>query len=335
MRNEEASIGRCLDSLIRQEYPSDRLEIVVADGASEDTTRDIVRQKAAAAAVAIRLLENPDRLTPYGLNQGISAARGSYVMIMSGHAEAQLDTVRTAVSKLQHEGLRVAGVGGRIRPVSSTYVGRVISAVRTTPLGCGLSPYRYATRARYVETIAYGIYRREIFDRVGAFDVNLTRNQDNELNARIVRAGYRLIFTPEIVVTYHSRSSLHSTARQLYQYGWWKPAEYSKDWANFRIVDLVPLAFVLGLPLVLALPRWVPALASLRTAVLTAYMTIVLVDIVMVGRRDGWSLTPLVPLVLLTVHTSIGIGELVGAASTLLLAKGSIRQHSSTSDQAQ
>ena len=188
-RNEVKYIAACLDSVLANDYPKERLEVLVVDGMSEDGTRAVV-ERYARTCPFIRLVDNPRRVTPAALNLGIASARGSAIMIMGAHAAYPSGYISELVTWLRHSG--ADAVGGRCvtRPGRESVTGRAIAAAVSHPFGIGNSHFRTgAAEPRWVDTVPFGCYRRDVFERVGVFDEELVRNQDDEFNHRILRQG--------------------------------------------------------------------------------------------------------------------------------------------------
>ena len=176
VRNEERHIAACLDALLAQDYPRDRLEILVMDGGSTDRTREMAASFADGDK-RVKVLDNPEQIAASAFNHGIRAARGDYVGVMSGHAIPALDYVRQAVSALHETG--AWAVGGKILRQGRTPLQRGIALATSSPFGVGNAAHNYASVAREAETVFPGMWPRDVFDRVGWFDTTLVRNQDD------------------------------------------------------------------------------------------------------------------------------------------------------------
>lgn len=239
-RNEEAHIGACLAALAGQDS-AELIEIIVADGMSEDATTVVVAEWAAKDS-RVRLIENPGRVTPDGLNAGIRAAKGEVVGVMSAHAVPRPDYVRRALATLART--NAWAVGGRIDRLAASATQRAIARVTSSPYGVGNGAHNYATQAGPVETVFPGMWPRWVFDRVGMFDAELVRNQDDELSFRIREAGGVVWYDPDIVVAYEPRASLHGLFEQYRQYGFFRVRVYEKHPRAMRPRQLVPPAWV-------------------------------------------------------------------------------------------
>ncbi len=222
-RNEAAYIGPCLESVLATDYPLDRVEVLVADGRSDDGTREIV-EGWAARHPCVRLLDNPARITPAALNMAIRAATGDVIIRMDAHGVYPRDYVSRLVDALQETG--ADNVGGVVvtLPADDTPVARGIALAFSHPLGVGNAYFRIGVAGpRWVDTVPFGCFRRELFERVGMFDEEMVRNQDDEFNLRVIGRGGRILLLPDVVSRYYARRSLGAVARMFYQYGYFKP----------------------------------------------------------------------------------------------------------------
>ena len=219
IRNEERHIAGCLQSILHQDYHPARMEILVVDGMSDDGTRAVVR-RLQAQDTRVKLLNNPDRIVPVAMNIGIKQARGEIIVRVDGHAEIAENYLSACVHHLAQTG--AACVGGPIASINTTYIGRGIALAMSFPFGVGNSRFRTSNFSGYVDTLAFGAYRREIFDRIGWFDEEMVRCQDDELNYRLRKYGGQIYMTPDINSKYFPRASLKKLWRQYFQYGFWK-----------------------------------------------------------------------------------------------------------------
>ena len=222
MRNEQKYIARCLDSLLANGFPEQQYEILVADGESEDGSRDVVLAKAAAHP-SIRLLHNSGRFVPSGMNLAIRQARGRYIIRVDAHCEYPPDYIQNCIAELKRTG--AGNVGGRCltRPGSGTQMAKAIALFTQTRVGVGNAAYRLGEGDRYVDTVPFGAFPREVFDRVGLYREDLFRNQDFELNARIRRAGYRIYLSSKISSVYYNSGTFRKFMRQAWMNGIWAP----------------------------------------------------------------------------------------------------------------
>lgn len=314
-RNERGYIRACLDSLAASDYPAGRLEILVVDGMSDDGTPAIVREWAQANPVA-RLIESPRRTTPAALNVGIAHARGSVFMRADAHAEFPRTYVRDLVEWLERSG--ADGVGGMCRtlPGAETPAARAIALALAHPFGVGNSWFRIGTsEPRLVDTVPFGCYRMQLFERLGGFDEELVRNQDDEFNLRIIRSGGRVLLVPDVVSRYYARTRLRDVARMFYQYGFFKPAVIRKVGAVMTLRQLVPAAFTATLAALLLLAPWNRAAAVGLAALASVYGLADLAAASSAGRGHGARTVAALLVVFPLLHLSYGGGFLVGLAT--------------------
>ncbi|GIW39865.1 MAG: succinoglycan biosynthesis protein exoa [Candidatus Binatia bacterium] len=308
-RNEEAYIGSCLESILAQDYPPDRMEVLVVDGASEDRTRAIVDEWSRRDA-RVRLLENPKRIVPTGLNLAIREARGDVVARIDAHTTFAPDYLRQGVLALRRTG--AANVGGPMVARGGGPVGDAIAAALNSPFGAG-AYFHYGTEEREVDTVYLGMWPRRVFEEVGLFDEELVRNQDDEFNYRLRKAGGRIFLVPTMRSSYQNRRDLRSLARQFYEYGFWKVRVCQKHPRQMSWRHFVPPALVLALASP-ALSWGVPPLGWLGLGGWAAYLAALGGMTASIRRRAGavgsfrW-----LPLALAVMHTAWGVGFLVGA----------------------
>ena len=312
VRNEAAYIARSLGAVLAQDYPADRLEILVVDGMSDDGTRQAVLAQAAADP-RVRLLDNPAGIVPPGLNVGIGQARGEIVVRVDGHCEIAPDYVRHCVAHLLagHDGAPIEAVGGPIETIGETDEAAAIALAMSSWFGVGGSAFRtIKDRPLLVETVAFPAYRRATLQRLGPFDEEMVRNQDDEYNYRLLKSGGRILLSPDIRSRYYSRGSLRSLWRQYYQYGYWKVRVMQKHPRQMRVRQFAPPAFVAGLLGSAALGLVFRPFRRLLGAVLALYLAANVVASLSLGREHAPRLLVIHPI----LHLSYGLGFLVGLA---------------------
>jgi glycosyltransferase involved in cell wall biosynthesis len=243
-RNEAGQIGAALTSIAAADYASDRLEIIIADGMSDDGTRDTLAA-AAAADPRIRVIDNPARTTPAALNAGLAAAAGEVIVRMDAHAVYPPDYVSRLVHELvTSEADNVGGVC-RTLPANDGLQATAIAIALSHRLGVGGARFRVGAEApAWVDTVPFGCWRREVFERIGQFDEDLVRNQDDAFNARLRQAGGRIRLLPDVVIDYHARPTIAKLWRMYFEYGLFKPLACRKAGAIFSLRQLAPAALV-------------------------------------------------------------------------------------------
>lgn len=248
-RNEQAHLARCVGSLLSQDYPADRLEVIVVIGASNDGTAQVAAELARDERV--RVLENPGGTTPVSLNLGMRAARGTIVGRLDGHAWAAPGFLRAGVEALERTG--ASGVGGLCTFVGDGPVGEAIALALNSRAGGGNAAFRIGGAEREADTVAFGLYPREAYERVGEFDETLLKNQDDEWHHRARLGGERLLFTPTMGVSYVARSSLAALWHQYFSWGVFRVATIAKHRRPGAARQMAPPLLVLGLASALAL----------------------------------------------------------------------------------
>lgn len=308
VRNEAASLGALLDGVLAQDYPAERLEVLVVDGDSSDGTAALVADYAARDA-RVRLLANPRRIVPTALNLAIRAARGEIICRIDGHTRVAADYVRIGVETLRRTG--ADNVGGRMDATGGGWFGDAVADATASRFGVG-SYFHFGTEEREVDTVYLGMWPRAVFERVGLFDEELVRNQDDEFNYRLRKAGGRIVLNPAMRSWYQNRQDLAHLLTQYYQYGQWKVRVLQKHPRQMSWRHFVPPAFVAGLTaLGLAAPR-LPLAAVALQAIGGLYLGLVLVAAAWESRRRGPLGVLATALALVGVHVAWGAGFLTG-----------------------
>lgn len=315
VRNEERYIERCLYSIAAQEYPRDRLEVIVIDGMSDDATRAIVGRFAAESTLSLLLVENPRRKPAPAMNAGLAHARGEIIARVDGHAALAPDYIRRCVHALEESAADCAG--GALQSEGDTYAGRGIALAMASRFGVGDAAFRTGGEGGEVDTVAFGAYRREVFGRIGGFAEDIDRGEDDEFNYRLRDAGGIILLVPEAHASYTVRGDFGGLARQYFGYGRAKPEVLRRHPAQARWRQFVPATFVaaLGFTALRALdgqPRPLRALLALYTLVATIATASAI-------RGRGWRYLPPVAAAFACLHVSYGAGFIAG---TLGLAGG-------------
>jgi glycosyltransferase involved in cell wall biosynthesis len=310
-RNEAASIAEVLDSVLAQDLDRIDWEMIVADGMSDDGTRAIL-ESYAAREPRIRILDNPARAVPAGLNSAIRAARGEIILRMDAHTAYAPDYVRRCLDTLHETG--AANVGGPARTKPRGYWGRAIAAAYHSPVACGGARFHDPNYEGWADTVPYGCWRKSTLLEIGLFDETLVRNQDDELNLRLCRAGGRVWQSPAIVSWYQPRASLRRLFQQYFQYGFWKVAVIRKHRIPASVRHLIPATFVAAAALlpVAALLLRSPFVIGAWAAMLAVYFVAIFAASVDSARRYGWDLLAVLPIVFAAYHFSYGSGFLLG-----------------------
>src|SRR5262249_33064608 len=269
-RNETRFIRACLGSIVSNDYPADSLEVLVVDGMSTDDTRGIVAELARAHA-CIKLLDNPKHVTPSALNIGIREARGEIIIRMDAHSEYPAHYISKCVEQLTLTRADVVGGPINSRPIRDTLMANTIALATSHPFGGGNSKFRTSSQAAYVDTVPFGAYRREVFERVGFFDERLVRNQDNEFSSRIIQSGGKIYLTPELTAFYHNQDTFAGFVRQAFRTGMWNVWTVSLTPEAFQLRHFIPFFFVSALVVLGILSLISPAARIALAGLLAAY----------------------------------------------------------------
>lgn len=331
--NEEKSIRTILDCISSQDYDHNLCEVILVDGASADKTKAVMEEYAALNTDSadpfrrIVVLDNPKRTLPSGWNVALGEYKGDVIIKVDAHAVIPDDFVSKNIKVLETG----EDICGGIRPTildESTPWKETLLLAENSMFGSSIAPYRNNPGKTYVKSVFHGAYRREVFDRVGGFNENLVRTEDNEIHYRMRQAGYKICFDPDIVSYQYVRSSLPKMLKQKYSNGYWIGVTAKQCPECLSVYHFVPFAFVSAICLSAAgiavssvfkgtaLIKKAGKLIKKLTAVmwglygmLAAVMSIA--ASVGAGKKRNRTNAAL-PALFLMLHLSYGIGTLMG-----------------------
>lgn len=312
--NEEKYIPQFLDSILQQDYPKDDLEILLVDGMSKDRTRDIISEYAAKYP-CLRLVDNPQQTVPYAMNNGIKNAKGEIIIRLDAHAEYPSNYFSVLVKKLNElEGAENVGGVCITLPCNETTVATAIAECLSNKFGMGNSYFRVgAKEVMSVDTVPFGCFRKTLFDKVGLYDTDMIRNQDDELNGRIIKNGGKIYLLPELEIRYFARDKISKVRKMFYQYGLYKPLGNKKLGSPATIRQFFPLLFVLGLVFGLIICIVFPVLWPFYTAIILLHLLIGMYEGIKSSKRTGCKGCILImPYIFMNMHVCYGIGYLKG-----------------------
>ena len=311
--NEERFIETCIQSVLNQDLPAGSWELLLVDGGSTDRTRQLMQPYVEQYA-NIHLLDNPHRTAPYAMNIGIREAKGEYICRMDAHSSFPANYVSTLMRYL-NELPNAANVGAVCStiPANNSTIAKAISIACQHPFGVGNSAFRTTTINKPIQTdtVPFGFWRKSLFDTVGYFNEMLTRNQDDEFNARIIQQGGKVYLVPELSVTYYARDTIDKTAQMFYQYGLFKPLVNKQLKRPATIRQFVPLAFLVGL--IVGFP-----LAFLHPVMLYVYCAYVMSYVLSLTGIAIYYRNMYLPVVFATIHFSYGWGYITGIGKLLM-----------------
>lgn len=310
VHNEAAFIERSLGAVLSQDYPHDRMEVIIADGCSSDETVTMIKEIAERTSIPITTINNPMKIAPAALNLAIGASRGEILVRVDGHCVIEPDYVSNCVELLLSG--KAEGVGGPIETIGEGTQAKAIAIAMSSSFGVGGSAFRTIDdREMYTDTVAFPGYTRLIVEKVGPFNEELVRNQDDEYNFRIRKSGGRILLSPKIRSLYFSRGSFYSLWRQYFQYGYWKVRVLQMHPRQMSLRQFVPAAFVVTIMLLAFLSLFVPVARWALAGLVTLYLLANLAAGVVASRKN-LLLAPLVSLSFAILHFSYGFGSLLG-----------------------
>ncbi|HEU4719049.1 MAG TPA: glycosyltransferase family 2 protein [Bacteroidia bacterium] len=316
-RNEKKYIGKCITSVLQSDFPYGEFEILVCDGKSDDGTADIIRGLSAQHPNVI-YVENREQVTPYALNYGAKKARGEVVIILGAHAEVDKNYLKLCYEFLRDE-KELGCVGGLLDNVFEDEISEAIAGAMSSRFGVGNAHFRTGTAEGYVDTVAFGAYKREVFEKVGYFDEELVRNQDDEFNYRVTKAGYRIRLSKDIRAKYYVRAGFRKLFRQYYQYGYWKVYVNKKHKAVTTMRQLVPPAFVAFLIGGALLSALLPFAWMIYAGLLALYLLGSFVSAIPVAKNPAGYFRTVISFWIL--HVSYGAGYLEGIFHFIVLGR--------------
>lgn len=311
--NEEKYIVPFLDSVLQQDFSHDDMEVLLVDGMSRDRTRQVISQYIAKYPF-LRLLDNPERTAPCAMNVGIKEAKGEVIIRLDAHALYPFNYFSTLVTRLYQLNADNIGCVLNTDVLNKTPKTLAIREVLSNRFGVGNSSFRTGvTSACEVDTVPFGCWRREVFQKYGFYDKRLVRNQDIELNKRIKRGGGHIFIIPDISCTYLARETFKALAKNNYGNGKWNilTVYYTKYFSSLSVRHFIPLAFVLSLllPIVLMpLNLWFGVLSLMSLGAYMVTLGGVSFTIWKTKRLNVFYLL----MSFLTLHLSYGWGSLMG-----------------------
>jgi glycosyltransferase involved in cell wall biosynthesis len=317
-RNEENHIESCLDTILAQDFFDNNFEIIIVDGHSDDKTRALIR-KYEHNHSNIKVLKNPRKIVPSALNIGIRASMGKYIIRMDAHNRYEQNYISKCIKYLnEYSADNVGGICVTL-PGKNNTLGKSIALGSSHPFGVGNAYFRIGLKKpKEVDTVPFGCYKREVFQKIGLFDEDLIRNQDDEFNLRLIKNGGKILLVPEIVSHYYARDTLKKLWRMYYQYGYFKPLVVRKIGSVLTLRQLVPALFISLLFLTGLLSWTARPFLFIFLSMLACYLTVNLGYSAAIAFRKGKKQIFTLPLVFSTLHFSYGLGYLKGLWSFML-----------------
>ncbi len=306
MKNEEEYIGRCLQSVLDQDYPEELIEVIVVDGGSNDSSLEIVK-KLAEEHPNIELMGGPGVNCPAAMNIGIKSAAGELISKIDAHGYVASDFLRMSIEYLT-EDEEIKCVGGPIRPVPETSIAEANAGARSSVFGVGKSGYSMNKKPQFVYTVQCGTYERSVFGEIGLFDESLQFGEDEEVNWRIRKRGYKIFATPDIRFFYVPRNSFGKLFRQYYNYGVARVKVIQRHPDFFRIKHIIPTVFIVTLFATGILGICSHFFLRLFVGSAIAYLIVSLAFSAVISSKRSWKYLGLLPISFAALHFGYGIG---------------------------
>lgn len=316
-RNEEKFISKCLDSVLNQDYPKEKTEVLVVDGLSNDKTKEIVKSYSQKYSF-IKVLDNPQRFIPFGLNIGIKNAKGEIIVRLDAHAIYEKDYISKSLKYLIE--YNVDNVGGIIKtvPLKATLAAKSIAFCLSSFFGVGNSFFRRGSKKpREADTVLGGCYKKEIFEKIGLFNEKLLRSEDIELNKRLRKAGGKIILAPDIVALYYPQSNFKSFLRHNLTDGFWATYPLKFGVRIFSLRHLIPLFFVLGFLAGLILGFFFLWGKVIFILIFGTYLLVSLFFSLKAAIKDDPRYLFSLPIAFFSRHFGYGLGSLFGLIKLL------------------
>ena len=310
--NEERALPDLLECIKSQDYPHDKIEVVLIDSMSDDTTKTIMKRFSDENKdfKNIQVLDNPGKKQAMGWNVAIKNYRGDAILRVDAHASIPFDFVRKNVEVLESGEFVSGGIRPNIIQEKTSWKETLLLA-ESSMFGSSAASYRRSEKKSYVKSVFHGAYKREVFDNVGGFDEQLGRTEDNEIHYRIRKAGYKICYSPDIISYQHTRSTLKGMLKQKYGNGYWVALTLKVCPGCLSFYHFVPLCFVIGIIGVSILKAiGYPFFSYLMWGMY--WLCAVLMSFIAVKgqKKNLYKLS--IPILFFLLHVSYGIGSLVG-----------------------
>ena len=306
--NEEKYISNCIDSLLRQTFCKKNMEWIFVDGNSTDNTLNILKSYQKKYPDLIHIYNNPKKIVPHAMNIGIKHAMGKYIIRLDAHADYNYDYIDKCVYYLEHTD--ADNVGGIARTKSNGFIGDAIAMMLSSKFGVGNSQFRINGSSGYVDTVPFGAFRREVFERLGGYDERLIRNQDNEMNYRIRKNGGKIFLSQEIQFTYYCRDTILGLVDMAIKNGKWNIITTYLCPGSMGIRHFIPLVFLMSLCLFIPLAFLSNLFLYLLGLELLLYFGLGFIFAVKATIKVQYIL--LIIVLFPVFHLSYGYGSLIG-----------------------
>lgn len=320
-RNERSYIAECVHAIYNCKLPDEtEINVFVVDGMSDDGTRKVVLDLINSYPT-LKLIDNEKQLTPFAFNLGIYAGgKVDFVQIVGARHILSKNYLSHCLNRFELD-TSVWCVGGKIINEYINETGRVISKAMSTTFGMGLGNFRTLDQSGYTDTVTSPMYPYWVFEKIGFFDEELIRNQDDDFNFRVSNAGGKIYYDNEISLKYYVRGNYQGLWRQFYQYGYWKVYVNKKHKAVTTLRQLVPPLFVLYLMMLVLIPLFSMCLFGVSSIPFAVYVLMAIYFTVKILKSDSTVKFISVLQTFPILHVSYGLGYLKGLIDFILMNK--------------
>lgn len=306
--NEEKYIEKCIDSLLLQDYPIEKMEWIFVDGCSKDQTVEILEKYQLRYPKLIKIFNNPQKIVPYAMNIGIEASCGKYIVRLDAHADYATDYISKCIYYL--ENTDAENVGGVAETKANGFMGNAIAKMLSSKFGVGNSQFRTNGESGYVDTVPFGAFKREVFSKYGGYDERLVRNQDNEMNFRIRKNGGKIYLSNDIHLSYYCRDSIKGISTMARKNGMWNIIAMKLCPGSMGVRHFIPFLFVIsGLGL-----GFLGMIHSMFWMLLGLELSLYFILDVLFSIRQASNAKEFFALIILfpIFHVAYGIGSMIG-----------------------
>jgi glycosyltransferase involved in cell wall biosynthesis len=316
-KNENRYISKCLDSVIAAECPEAEKQIFVCDGGSTDGSLEIIESYCREFPI-VHLINNIKQTTPYALNLGIENSNADIIIILGAHSEIKEDYISECIKCLDLDP-KIGCAGGIIESIYENEKAQIISIAMSSSFGVGNAYFRTGNKNGFVDTVAFGAYKKVVFEKAGLFDTDLTRNQDDEFNFRVIKSGFKIYLSEKIKSRYYVRSSFKKLFNQYFQYGFWKVYVNKKHKTITTYRQLAPACLIIYFLVGAVFSLIDPELLKLYFSGISVYIVLVLFFSILKSKKIRQILS--LSFAFIILHLSYGTGYVRGCLYFLLMNK--------------
>ena len=322
-RNEAGFIGKCVNSLLNQHgFSKGEIEIIVVDGESADGTREIL---ASYRDSSVKVLNNPQKITPVALNLGIKAAKGNFIAILGAHSVYPPEYLANSL-QLFEKGRDIIGVGGPIFSEGTNDFSKATALCMSSVIGVGNAKHRFPDYEGYAEMACFPVFHKSAFEKAGYYDEELIRNQDDEFCFRLRKKGYKIYISPSVQAKYYVRSKPGALFSQYFHYGYWRVWVLKKHKIPISFRQLIPSSFFLILLFLLIFGLFKGNLL-LALSLPGFYLTFLIIFASLSISKIGFKPATRIPSVLFILHFSYAIGFFKGIFDVFMRSNQRLDNH--------